>query len=338
MPITVNFPANSPFTLQEFADIVDFIAIDATPTSASPTQFTGTGFYGAQPASFVASGSGFATGLLGGDVYVVSGTLDSISFTAGGNTLTFSDMNINMAEFAPIIFADDTGADSTAIEDYLLARDWRITMGNLDDIAPEGVLVGDSVPLNLLGDDFLNGKGGNDNLFSGDGNDRVLGGAGNDILSGGSGLDILIGGGGRDLLRGGDDNDRLLGGNSKDTLFGDSGNDRLEGGAHNDILKGGAGRDKLIGGEGNDLLIGGGGFDRFVFDDMSGSDTIRGFSSASNQEKIELRNVTGITDFADLKANHMNQVGADVVIDDGTITITVENVLIGDMNKGDFLF
>jgi hypothetical protein len=48
--------------------------------------------------------------------------------------------------------------------------------------------------------------------------------------------------------------------------------------------------------------------------------------------------VTGITDFADLAANHMNQVGAHVVIDDGTISITVENVLLGDMNNGDFLF
>lgn len=338
MPITVNFPANSPFTLQEFADIVDFIAVDAEVTSATTTQFSGGGFYGASPASFTANGTGFTLGQLGGENYIVGGTLDSLTFTTGGHSLSFTNMNIDMAVFGPIVFSDSTGANITAIEDYLLARDWSITMSNQDDIAPEGVLVGDNVPLNLLGDDFLNGRGGNDNLFGGDGNDKLLGGNGRDILSGGNGNDLLNGGGGRDILRGGDNNDRLLGGKSKDKLFGENGNDRLEGGDDNDILNGGGGRDRLDGGLGNDLLIGGGGTDRFIFDDLSGSDTIRGFNSKNNKEKIDLSNVTGITDFADLAANHMNQVGAHVVIDDGTISITVENVLLGDMNNGDFLF
>ena len=338
MPITVTFPTNSPFTLQEFADIVDFIAVDASVNSVSATQFTGTGTYGLQPASFIASGTGFSLGQVNGENFIVSGTLDSITFTTGGNTLNFTNMNIPMDVFSGIVISDLQKFNPSAIETYLLSRDWNIRMSNQDDIAPEGVTVGDNVPFNMVNDDVLRGMGGNDNLFSGGGNDRVFGNSGRDTLDGGTGNDFLNGGGGRDLLRGGEDNDRLLGGGNHDRLFGEVGNDRLEGGTGNDTLSGGSGRDVLIGGTGSDLLIGGGGLDRFVFDDFSNSDRIRDFNANNNREKIDLRDVTAITDFADLKANHMTQTGADVLISAGAVTILVEDTLLGDMNKGDFLF
>ena len=249
-----------------------------------------------------------------------------------------TNLDIDMTVFAPIIVADIQGVNILGIENFLMARDWNLSMSNNDDVALEGALVVDGALFNLKGNDVVKGKGGNDNLFSGDGNDRMFGNGGDDILNGGTGNDLLNGGGGRDVLRGGADKDRLIGGNSRDKLYGDTGDDRLDGGAHNDFLNGGAGRDILIGGTGNDLLIGGGGFDRFVFDDLSGSDRIRDFNANNNKEKIDLRDVTAITDFTDLKANHMTQVGLDVQISAGAVTILVEDTMLGDMNKGDFLF
>ncbi|MBE1284647.1 MAG: hypothetical protein GJ676_15150 [Rhodobacteraceae bacterium] len=338
MAITVNFPANSPFTLQEFADIVDFVAVDAQVNGITATSFTGSGTYNGGAASFTANGVGFTLGQLGGDNYVVSGTLNNIVFTTGGNSLTFSNLNINMATFGPIVFNDANGFDITAIEDFLLARDWKISMSNNDDFARATDTVGDNVPFNPMGNDLFKGNGGNDNLFGGHGNDRLLGGVGNDILAGGVGNDLLSGHNGRDILNGGIGNDRLLGGNARDKLFGNAGNDRLFGNAGNDVLNGGGGNDRLDGGAGNDVLIGQGGLDIFIFNDLSGDDRIRGFNSSNNKEKIDLSAVTEITNFRDLRLNHMTQVGNDVVIDDGVISITVENTQLANMNPLDFLF
>lgn len=54
---------------------------------------------------------------------------------------------------------------------------------------------------------------------------------------------------------------------------------------------------------------------------------------------IILGGVTAITDFADLRDNHMAQVGADVVIDDGAgLTITLQDVDLGDLGARDFIF
>lgn len=225
------------------------------------------------------------------------------------------------------------------------------------------------------GNDTINGGGGND-LFSGDkGKDIVTGGRGNDLVRGGAGNDLVEGSSGADTLYGNLGNDRLVGGNQgdlaygglghdtvygnsgNDTLYGDSGNDRIYGGNQNDVAYGGLGRDRLFGGNGGDTLfgnqgndtltggvgddslVGGFGFDDFVFSGNFGADTIDGFNAVDGREDINLAGVTSITSFTDLSANHMNQVGSNVVIDDGNgNTVTLLNTALASLDAGDFIF
>jgi Ca2+-binding RTX toxin-like protein len=160
--------------------------------------------------------------------------------------------------------------------------------------------------------------------------EHVVGTAtGNDVITGAKSQD--------DTLEGGGGNDKLNGLSGKDTLRGDGGNDRLKGGGGKDNLKGGAGDDVLDGGLGNDKLIGGYGGDRFVF--SKGKDVITDFNTAGTKEMIDLSDVASITGFQDLKANHLNEVGGNLVIDDQVgNTLTVNGVSIADLEKGDFIF
>jgi len=198
---------------------------------------------------------------------------------------------------------------------------------------------------------------GNDRIYGNDGNDTMLGGSGFDHLFGGSGNDTLYGDNQADNLWGGDGNDLLRGGNGNDRLFGETGNDVLQGGAGGDVLFGQIGNDVLNGASGDDRLYGGAGFDRleggggndtlsgnfnwdiFVFRDGFGHDTITDFEANNRFEKIDLSDVSSITSFGDLAANHMAQVGSSVVIDalDGN-TITLLGVNLADLGADDFLF
>lgn len=195
--------------------------------------------------------------------------------------------------------------------------------------------------ITLTGDNDLNVTGNSkNNLITGSDGDNVLRGkGGNDTLKGESGNDFLVGDKGRDSLSGGSGNDTLRGKGGQDKLFGNKGNDKLSGGAGDDNLQGGKGRDLLSGDGGNDVLSGGGGSDTFRFRDGFGADTINGFAALNDAEKIDLSGVTSIAGFADLSADHMAQVGADVVIDAfGGNTITLVNVTLGDLDTADFLF
>lgn len=330
MTILVDFPSTGAFSLQDFAGIINFMAIDADIGSFSSGQFSGFGTYNGTFSVFTAIGSGFVPGQLGGEDYVVAGTIDVISFSSGGNSLQMTNVAIDLSVFAPIIYADDNGTNPTAIEDFLLGQSWNFQLGDGDDIAPSGSFVGDNVPFNLRGNDVLDGHAGNDQLFSGDGNDILRGGLGQDILEGGAGRDRLFGGSGLDLLIGGNGNDRLLGG---------GGQDELNGGAHRDRLFGGGGRDELNGGSGNDILRGDRGDDLFVFNRRLGHDTISDFNATDNGEKIDLADVRGIRNFRDLTNNHMVQDGDDVVISAGNRnSITLLNVDMADLGFGDFIF
>ena len=203
---------------------------------------------------------------------------------------------------------------------------------------------GVDIPLTSLGatvteNDVITGNGAANNFDGGLGNDKISGLGGKDTLNGAKGNDTLKGGNGAD---------KLLGKIGKDTLNGDAGNDKLDGGAGNDKLFGGVGNDRLIGGAGNDLLNGGkgndiligrSGSDVFVFQNNAGSDQILDFNATNNLEDINLKAVTSITGFVDLKNNHMSQVGSDVVInDDADTVITLANVALSDLGKADFIF
>ncbi|WAP70325.1 S8 family serine peptidase [Jiella pelagia] len=150
--------------------------------------------------------------------------------------------------------------------------------------------------------------------------ERILGGNGNDAILGDANTVFLSGNGGADILTGGTGNN---------SLFGGLGNDILRGMGGNDYLNGAIGDDRLEGGTGNDIFVFGNGF---------GRDIVTDFDEFSAAEKIDLSAVTEITSFADLQANHLSQVGANALITDGLNTITLNNVLIADLDAGDFIF
>lgn len=191
--------------------------------------------------------------------------------------------------------------------------------------------------------DQLNGEDGNDLLFGGKGNDIITGGNAADSLSGGAGKDTMHGGAGSDLLKGGKGADKLFGNNGEDRLEGGNGRDLLNGGARDDILlggvghdrlKGGKGKDMLNGGSGDDVMAGGGGDDTFVF--SAGHDTILDFRTV---DKIDLSDVAAITGFRDLKINHAQDVGGDLVIDDlAGNTLTLTGITEASLQKDDFIF
>lgn len=93
--------------------------------------------------------------------------------------------------------------------------------------------------------------------------------------------------------------------------------------------------DILIGGAKNDGIK-----DIFVFSTGDERDTIRNFQAKGNgHDVIDLDNVISISNFNDLKNNHMSQSGKNVVIDalDGDVII-LEGVKIGTLATDDFLF
>lgn len=187
--------------------------------------------------------------------------------------------------------------------------------------------------------DTLRGEAGSDRMFGGSGNDEMWGGWFSDWMYGQAGNDTMRGEGGLDRMFGGTGNDAMFGGANDDKLFGANQDDFLGGGSGNDTLNGEGGRDILSGDGGNDQLTGGWFSDRFVFRDGFGLDVITDFDPNNINEKIDLRNVTAITDLTDLYTNHMFQVGADVEIRDllGNV-ITVQNVTEASLQDGnDFL-
>ncbi|MCP5037506.1 MAG: hypothetical protein GY945_07900 [Rhodobacteraceae bacterium] len=187
--------------------------------------------------------------------------------------------------------------------------------------------------------DRLEGQLGDDTIYGDQGNDSIFGGNGEDILYGGYGHDLIRGGANRDIIEGALGNDTIYGDRGDDRVLGGNGNDKVFGGEDHDFVHGGGGNDLVDGGSGNDRLGGGLGSDTFVFADGFGIDTISDFDALDDNEDIDLSDVTAITDYTDLETNHMNQVGADVVIDDlAGNTITLTGVNLADLDEDDFLF
>ena len=88
--------------------------------------------------------------------------------------------------------------------------------------------------------------------------------------------------------------------------------------------------DTLIGSDGNDVLYGSSGTDTFVFGNTDDTDVINGF--ANNIDTLDLRDVTEVTSWLDLKTNHATQDGANVVLDFGSDEIiTIKNFTIAQL-------
>ena len=90
---------------------------------------------------------------------------------------------------------------------------------------------------------------------------------------------------------------------------------------------------------GRDTMTGGLGNDTFVFANRFGTDIITDFEELNDLERIDFSGLAAITDYTDLMNNHVTQSGANVIINDllGN-TITLNNVLIADLDATDFIF
>ncbi|WAP69474.1 hypothetical protein [Jiella pelagia] len=294
---------------------------------------------------------------------------------AAGDTLINIE-HVNGSRFADVLTGDDGinilrgGAGNDIIRGY--AENDLLFGGDGSDT----IFGGDGKDRinGEAGHDRLSGGMGTDTVFGHLGDDVIIGDAdgtadtyngevGNDAIDYSAvttAIDVNFANGvatgsaiGRDSLAGfervfaGSGNDSLVanaetflmdGGAGNDTMLGSSGANILVGGLGNDILNGFDGYDRLNGGAGDDRLAGGGNNDVFIFADGFGTDVVVDFNEFSSAEKIDLSAVTAITSFADLAANHLTQVGADAVITDGANTITLNGVLIADLDANDFLF
>ncbi|WP_305849440.1 calcium-binding protein [Pseudoruegeria sp. HB172150] len=258
---------------------------------------------------------------------------DAITDVRGGPRTSSSDVKDNnnepavvmLADGTFIIFADkDAGARGVVGQRYDADGDkigelFRVTSDNSKSI--EATLLADGriavtwfdndtnrVMVEILSVDATNGP---DTILGTSGDDSINGFGGDDVIHGSAGNDSLFGGDGDDLLRGGEGNDEI---------------------------RGNAGNDLIFGGTGNDILYGGTGSDVFVFRDGDGHDEVRGFNATNDAEKIDLREVSAITGFADLFENHMEQDGDSVIVDlGGGNSVTLKSVELSDLDAQDFI-
>lgn len=130
----------------------------------------------------------------------------------------------------------------------------------------------------------------------------------------------------------------IIEGNGQDnTLTGEDIGEKFYGKGGSDTINGKGGNDLLDGGKGNDLLIGADGKDTFVFRTGYGGDTIRGFFEG---DRVDLRGLEGVDDYADLMANHLQQSAyGDIRIEgpDGDV-LWIRHPAINQMDESDFLF
>lgn len=121
------------------------------------------------------------------------------------------------------------------------------------------------------------------------------------------------------------------------TIF--KGKDWLYGSEDDDVLKAYGGNDRIDGHGGDDILSGGAGKDVFVFSKYHGKDEITDFEARdthSAHDRIDLREAGKDYTFADLKTM-MAQHGGDVVIDFGKAELTLDDVKLSQLGRGDFL-
>jgi Ca2+-binding RTX toxin-like protein len=131
----------------------------------------------------------------------------------------------------------------------------------------------------------------------------------------------------------------VVGGAKADKLNGTGWGELLAGNSGNDKIDGKAGDDILNGGKGADSLTGGAGVDTFTFKNGDGADTIKGFvAKGADHDVIDLSQVSGIKDFADLRAHHMDHTASSVTIDYGAHdVITLAGVTLKSLSAADFL-
>jgi len=146
----------------------------------------------------------------------------------------------------------------------------------------------------------------------------------------------IIGSAHDDILNGSQSSNSIQAGGGHDYLAGRGGADDLFGGEGDDELLGGGGWDNLDGGAGNDTLSGGfKGRDVFIFANGFGEDIITDFDN--NLDRIDFTQNTNFNVFADI-VTVATQSGTDVLIQDGTNQITLQNFNLADLDVTDFIF
>jgi Ca2+-binding RTX toxin-like protein len=309
-------------------------------------------------------------GFDGNDRLSGGGGNDSIYGGAGNDTL-FAGGSIDF--FGDWLFGGDGddrlfGGAAGSILDGGEGNDRLI--GNLSEAFFAEVLYGGG------GDDYLRASDvavdGESALFGGSGNDTLVSGAGATYMYGGSGDDLFrVDNAGTAIVEmEGEGYDRVIttvdldlstgffgedsgeieridvkgsvglavtGTASANLINGGSGNDTLNGAGGDDQLNGRGGIDLLSGGTGNDTLTGGAGADTFVFATGFETDVVQGFAAGTDQ--IDLSGLEVVTSYEDLVADHMVQVGSDVVItgENGDVLILV-NVSLANLTADDFVF
>jgi Ca2+-binding RTX toxin-like protein len=258
----------------------------------------------------------------GADTFIVDSQLDSVSDSAGFDTV------IVAANFVGTFY---TLHAFSGIEKLTILGTAPINgNGNQENNTIEGNS-GANVLRGAEGDDILYGFDGDDTLRGDDGflqgDDQLFGGAGDDFLYGDVGADYMEGGTGNDIydevdsfdtiveLPGeGIDEVRVAGGplvlpdnvengvltSAGGTITGNALNNRLTGAAGNDILDSQAGTDTLIGGDGNDIYIIDTALDVVIEEaDGGAADQINGALTISlaNRANVERIQLLGTGDF-----------------------------------------
>ena len=340
----------SPSAVSDFQEIskdsgpivVDVLANDTDPDGDSLTVISVDGGTILQGSVTLEDGvlryspNGQFDGLLAGETAIDRFTY-TISDSRGGtdtDTASFTIIGANEGEDLLFTGGDDQ-VTGDASNNIFKGRDGddQINGADGDDEINGGA--GNDILNGDAGNDVLRGNSGDDIVNGGDGDDELYGGGGVDIMDGGAGDDLILGVTGDDQLSGGEGDDNIFGRADNDTLDGGDGDDRLTGNQGDDVMMGGAGRDVLVAGGGDDTLTGGNGQDFFVFLDERGADVITDYEIGVDHIVMTNRSFgdRGVV-FSDLG---IAQAGADTVVTERGLQITLEGVDAADLTEDDFV-
>lgn len=252
--------------------------------------------------------------------------------------------------------ADDDFLDGGDGNDKLTGGDGNdeIHGGNGND----NIIAGNG--LNVIsaddGNDKITAGDGDDIIDAGSGNDVIMSGAGNDDISGGAGKDNIKAGAGDDFIDGGEDRDTMAGGAGDDTYVVSEAKDKIieKAGEGNDTViassdfslaklanvenielagtgafsaTGNAANNVLNGNAGSNVLTGGAGADVFVFDDLTGTDTITDFVHGTDEIWIDNSVFTAFTTDGALTAGNF-------VTGAGAVALDADDFLVFDSTSG----
>ncbi|WP_407278496.1 calcium-binding protein [Aromatoleum evansii] len=195
------------------------------------------------------------------------------------------------------------------------------------------------------GDDIIDGGSGNDVIMSGAGNDDISGGAGKDKIKAGDGDDFIDGGADADNMAGGAGNDTYVVDNAKDKIVEQAGggSDTVIASSDFSLAKlanvenieltgtgafsatGNAGANVLDGNAGSNVLTGGAGDDVFLFDDLTGVDTITDFGNGNDMLVFDNSVFTAFTTDGALAAGSLVS---------GTVAVEADDFLLFDSTTG----